>query len=245
MKRTHGTSLALVLAAALSSSTGAQTLRPRDVDALPVSTPTVVESYGTSPWEVGELRVPPGKGPFPVAIVIHGGCWTKGFAQMRNTSALADALTRDGVATWNIDYRQVGDEGGGWPGTFQDWGAGADHLRSLAHRYPLDLGRVIAVGHSAGAHAALWLAAREKLPAASAIRGARPLRIRAAVAIDGPRRPSAVRGPGRRNLREGRHRAAHGRNAPGGARALSRGEPVLAASPQSAAVPRHLCGSHA
>ena len=183
-----GAAFLLTLTVAGTAPPGwSQTMRPRDVDALAVSPPTLVERYGPSPLEVGELRVPAGRGPFPVAVVIHGGCWTKGFAQMRNTSALADALTHDGVATWNIDYRQVGDEGGGWPGTFQDWAAGADHLRSLARRYPLDLGRVIAVGHSAGAHAALWLAAREKLPPSSPIRGgADPLKVRAAVAIDGP-----------------------------------------------------------
>jgi len=178
--------VAILLAGAAAPPAHAQTLSPRDVDALPVSAPTAVESYGPGAVQVGELRIPNGKGPFPVAIVIHGGCWTKGYAQMRNTSALADALTRDGVATWNVDYRQVGEAGGGWPGTFQDWSAAADHLRILGRKYPLDLSRVITVGHSAGAHAALWLAARATLPAASPIRGAAPLPVRAAVAIDGP-----------------------------------------------------------
>lgn len=178
---------ALALVTISGAGTRAQTMGPRDVDALPVSSPTLVEGYGAAPVQVGELRVPTsGKGPFPVAIVIHGGCWTKGFAQMRNTSALADALTRDGIATWNIDYRQIGEPGAGWPGTFQDWGAAADHLRSLSARYPLDLKRVITVGHSAGAPAALWLAARRKLPTSSPVRGKDPLPIRAAVAIDGP-----------------------------------------------------------
>ena len=178
--------VAILLAGAAASVAHAQTMSPRDVDALPVSAPTAVETYGPAAMQVGELRIPKGKGPFPVAIVIHGGCWTKGFAQMRNTSALADALTRDGVATWNIEYRQVGEAGGGWPGTFQDWAAAADHLRVLSRRYPLDLSRVITVGHSAGAHAALWLAARATLPASSPIRGGAPLLVRAAVAIDGP-----------------------------------------------------------
>ena len=178
--------VAFVLAGAMAPAALAQTMSPRDVDALPASAPTAVESYGPDAMQIGELRIPKGKGPVPVAIVIHGGCWTKGFAQMRNTAALADALTRDGVATWNIEYRQVGEAGGGWPGTFQDWAAAADHLKALSRKYPLDLSRVITVGHSAGAHAALWLAARATLPATSPIRGAAPLSVRAAVAVDGP-----------------------------------------------------------
>jgi pimeloyl-ACP methyl ester carboxylesterase len=160
--------------------------RPGDVAALPASEPALVEHYGPAPEQVGELRLPPGKGPFPVAIVIHGGCWTKGFATRRGTAAIASALSDKGLATWNVDYRQLGDPGGGWPGTFEDWGAASDFLRVLARRYPLDLGRAIVVGHSAGAHAALWVAARRRLPVASQIRGADPLPVRAVVAIDGP-----------------------------------------------------------
>ena len=76
--------------------------------------------------------------------------------------------------------------GGRGPGTFLDWAAAADHLRKLPGSYGLDLGRVVAVGHSAGAHAALWLAARHRLPAESPIRGGSPLKLKAVVAIDGP-----------------------------------------------------------
>jgi acetyl esterase/lipase len=168
------------------SSAPAREVSPEEVDRLPASKPTVVAQYGSGVAHKGELRLPPGKGPFPVAIVIHGGCWTKGFATLRNTAPIATALTRKGIATWNIEYRQLGEDRAGWPGTFQDWGAAADHLRQLARLYPLDLKRVVAVGHSAGAHAALWLAARPKLPANSAVRGAQPLPLKAAVAIDGP-----------------------------------------------------------
>lgn len=107
---------------ALAASTGlsAQNMRPGDVDALPASQPDLIEAYGSDSFQVGELRLPKGKGPFPVVEVIHGGCWTKGFATRRNTAALATALTTMGYATWNIEYRQVGDQGGGWPGTFRD-----------------------------------------------------------------------------------------------------------------------------
>ncbi len=176
----------LACATMIAAPASGRDMRPSDVDALPSTPPTAIGRYGADPLQVGELRVPKGKGPHPVAIVIHGGCWTKGFATRRNTAALASALAAKGIATWNIEYRQVGDPGAGWPGTFRDWGAAADHLRALARTHRLDLGRVVAVGHSAGAHAALWLAARKTLPAASEVRGADPLPLKAAVAIDGP-----------------------------------------------------------
>ncbi|WP_404369374.1 alpha/beta hydrolase family protein [Sphingomonas sp. MMS24-J45] len=176
----------LIAALALPTLATARDMSPEDVRKLPATAPTLTEAYGADPHEIGELRVPKGKGPFPVAIVIHGGCWTKGFETIRGTAPIASALAAKGIATWNVEYRQIGDPGGGWPGTFIDWANGADHLRTLAKRYPLDLKRVIVVGHSAGALAALWVAARPRLDPAITVRGSDPLRVRAAVAIDGP-----------------------------------------------------------
>ena len=128
----------------------AQTMTSQDVDALPASKPALVEAYDPDQLQFGELRLPQGSGPFPVAVIIHGGCWTKGYATLRNTAPLASALTAHGIATWNIEYLQVGDPGGGWPGTFLDWGSAADHLRVLAKSGPLDLTHVVAVGHRQG-----------------------------------------------------------------------------------------------
>ena len=76
---------------------------------------------------------------------------------------MSAALTDAGVATWNIEYRRIGDPGGGWPGTFEDAAAAIDHLREIKDFYPLDLDRVVTTGHSAGGHLALWLAARHRL----------------------------------------------------------------------------------
>ena len=141
----------LVAAAVLGSATAhAEPLKPREVDKIPHAGPDQIISYCHDPAQFGELRVPAGKGPFPVAIVIHGGCWMK-FADLYNTAPMADALRNAGVATWNIEYRRADQEGGGWPETFQDIAAAADHLRTLAGSYRLDLNKVIAVGHSAGA----------------------------------------------------------------------------------------------
>jgi acetyl esterase/lipase len=161
-------------------------LGPDDVNRLPSSRPTATIAYGHDIHQMGDLRLPAGKGPFPVAIVIHGGCWTSGVADRRNTAALATALTKRGIATWNIDYRALGDTGGGWPGTLQDWGAAADDLRLLARTQPLDLKRVIVVGHSAGGHAALWLAGRRHIAKTSPLAVANPLPVMAVVDLDGP-----------------------------------------------------------
>lgn len=170
----------------LSTAAAGQGLSPADIDKLPEIAPTLVESYGKAAQQFGELRMPAGKGPFPVAVVIHGGCWTKGLSTVRNTSPIASALAAKGVATWNIEYRQVGDAGGGWPGTFLDWGAAVDHLRTLGKKHPIDLSRVAVVGHSAGAHAALWVGGRGRLPKGSEIAVADALPLQAVFAIDGP-----------------------------------------------------------
>jgi len=138
--------------------------------------------YGDDPLQFGDLRLPPGGGPHPVAIFIHGGCWKAKF-DITHSSKLTKALARNGIATWSLEYRRVGNEGGGWPGTFTDIGSGADHLRSIAADHLLDLDRVIAMGHSAGGHLALWLAARGRIPADVAIAAADPVALRGVLAM--------------------------------------------------------------
>jgi acetyl esterase/lipase len=118
--------------------------------------------YGTAPQQFGDLRLPKGPGPFPVAIVIHGGYWRSAYS-LEHIGHLCAALTRAGVATWSLEYRRIGDPGGGWPGTCDDVLRGAEQLRELEARYPLDLNRVVATGHSAGGQLALWLAAQHKI----------------------------------------------------------------------------------
>ena len=144
--------LALALAVARDRRPSSSCARPTSTR-LPSKPADARIAYGADSLQFGELRLPNGKGPFPVAIVIHGGCWVHGYAAANNAAPIADALRDAGVATWNIEYRRRDNPGGGWPGTFLDVASAADSLRSIATRYPLDLSRVIAIGHSAGGSA--------------------------------------------------------------------------------------------
>ena len=189
--------LAIAFAALMCSTAPAfsQHLDPDSLSKMPVPAPTHTEPYGVDPLEYGELRVPKGRGPFPLVVIIHGGCWTSGFATLSYLRPLAADLEAKGVATWNIEYRQLGDAGGGWPGTFEDWAAATDHIRALAKTYPLDLSRVVVIGHSAGASGALWIAARPRVPAGSPLHSDHPVKIAASIAIDGPGDLTAFIGP--------------------------------------------------
>jgi acetyl esterase/lipase len=98
---------------------------------------------------------------------------------------MADALRKEGIATWNIEYRRLKQPGGGWPGTYLDVGQAVDHLRALADKYPLDLARVVVVGHSAGAHLAMWTGIRLKLQKSSPLFMPNPLTVRGIVNLAG------------------------------------------------------------
>lgn len=188
-----------LLTFALSASLGLLTAADAQAQGLPPTEapdPTAVSSYGPLDLQNGELWLPEGEGPFPVAITVHGGCWLARLGQGTLRPAAA-ALARDGIATWNINYRRLGHDGGGWPGTFLDVGAAIDHLREVAREHPLDLNRVAIAGHSSGAHLAVWAAGRTALPTDSEIRGAAPLPIGAAVGIDGPMDLASWREDGR------------------------------------------------
>ena len=177
----------------LSGALWAQDKTPADLLKMPVAPGARRIAYGSDPLEFGELRVPAGKGPHPVVIVIHGGCWLARLKSYDERAVALDlvrplsaALTEAGFATWNLEYRRIGNAGGGWPGTFQDVARGADHLRKLAGENRLDLTRVVAIGHSAGGHLALWLAARGKLPKSSDLYAKDPLPVKGVVDLDGP-----------------------------------------------------------
>ena len=132
--------------------------------------PTAKIAYGPGPQQFGELWLPDTPGPHPLVVMIHGGCWTKSIAKLDIMNPAAEDLRRRGLAVWNIEYRGVDEEGGGYPGTYQDVSAALDRIGGFAEEAELRLERVIAVGHSAGGHLALWAAARRKIVSGPLVR---------------------------------------------------------------------------
>ena len=116
--------------------------------------------YGSDAHQFGDLRLPKGNGPHPVVINIHGGFWRNEY-DLTHAGHLCAALTAKGVATWNLEYRRVGDEAGGWPGTFSDITNGYRFIAQLPKRYHLDAEKVVVMGHSAGGQLALCLAGHQ------------------------------------------------------------------------------------
>jgi acetyl esterase/lipase len=143
--------------------------------------PAPVVRYGGHPDQVANLHLPAREGgPWPVVVLVHGGFWRERWDRT-TTTPLARDLAARGLAVWNIEYRRVGQEGGGWPGTFEDVAAAVDALAEVPEA---DVSRVVSAGHSAGGHLALWLAGRGRLPAGAP--GAEPrVRPRAAIALAG------------------------------------------------------------
>jgi acetyl esterase/lipase len=175
------------LALMLINHVHAQSLSFRDILQRPAIKADERISYGTDPLQFGDLWLPFTKdanmGPHPVVVLIHGGCWLAELPGVELTHFMADDLRKNGFAVWEIEYRRIGHSGGGYPGTFLDVAHGTDHLRKIASKHNLDLNRVIATGHSAGGHLALWLAARPRLPDSSALKLSSPLAIHAVVGV--------------------------------------------------------------
>ena len=144
--------------------------------------------YGSDASQFGDLWLPSGAAPargWPVVAFLHGGWWSSGY-DLGYGGFLCRAMRDAGVAVWSIEYRRTGVTGGGWPTTFQDAAAGFDHLAVLAEGLHLDLGRVVAVGHSAGGHLAFWLAGRAHVPESSVLHLPQPrVALRGVVGLAG------------------------------------------------------------
>jgi acetyl esterase/lipase len=193
----------------IKSSTGQQqgtAANSEEILTLPAPGEGVeIHSYGAGKYQFGELRLPeraPEQGAqkaaaeaqqrqrrrqqgYPVVIGIHGGYYRARYG-LGYFGHVCAALTEAGCATWNIEYRRLGNRGGGWPGTFQDVAAATDYLRTLAaNGYPLDLDRVIAMGHSAGGHLAAWVAGRRRIAQGSPLYCPDPLPIKAVISLAG------------------------------------------------------------
>jgi acetyl esterase/lipase len=168
----------------------------KDLLARPQPAATQRVHYGDAPSQFGDLWLPSGTGSHPVLVMIHGGCWRADLPGLELMTYAAEDLRQHGFAVWNIEYRRLGEPGGGYPGSFEDIANGVDRLRELANANRLNLGNVIAAGHSAGGHLALWAAARRRLPKASPLYRDNPLSIKAVVSLAGIGDLSAYRAQG-------------------------------------------------
>jgi acetyl esterase/lipase len=134
-------------------------------------------TYGRDPSQFADLRVPEGDS-LGTVVLLHGGSWLAQYG-VAELEPLADALTSAGCATWNLEYRRLGN-GGGVPATLQDVAAGIDRL--AGDDLPAGIAdRVVVVGHSAGGHLAVWAASRnERTPG-----GRSQVRLRGAISLAG------------------------------------------------------------
>jgi acetyl esterase/lipase len=182
--------LALIaLTPAVTAAEPAKLLTWDDFTSRAKPAPDATIAYGPDHMQKIDLWLPAGPRPkgkrYPTVLMVHGGCWTTSIADRSLMNWVADDLRKSGYAVWNIDYRGVDRTGGGYPGTFQDTAHAADALRDNAGKYGLDTKRVVAIGHSAGGHLALWLAARPRLPKDSPLRTAKPLKIAHVISLGG------------------------------------------------------------
>jgi acetyl esterase/lipase len=120
-----------------------------------------------------------------VAILVHGGCWSREFGGIRQMRSIAAGLSDQGIAVWNIEYRRADEAGGGYPGTYQDINDALASLELAAPRLQLDLVHLVAIGHSAGGQLVQWMAGRERLPANSPVHAPLPLPVREIISLGG------------------------------------------------------------
>ncbi len=132
--------------------------------------------YGQHRQQFGDLRVPNCRGPYPLAISLHGGFW-RPLHNLNHMAHLCEALRSFGVATWNVEYRRMTENETDWRLTTADALAAVRFARTLPTE--LDWTRIIVLGFSAGGHLALWTAAHDlgfPLRAAVSLAGAVDLR---------------------------------------------------------------------
>ena len=131
-----------------------------DILSQPQPPPDERIAYGDDRNQFLEVRLPRTNGPHPVLLNIHGGYWRAKY-DLAHAGHLCEALRAAGVATFNTEYRRVGNAGGGWPGTFEDIRSAYRFVQQEHSRFHLNPDKLVVMGHSAGGQLALCLAAHE------------------------------------------------------------------------------------
>jgi acetyl esterase/lipase len=118
-----------------------------DVLQLPITEVAQPRDYGSSSQHT-VVNIGGSDSSRGVVTLIHGGCWSNAYDR-NHTFPMAEALSTMGYDVWVPEYRRVGDEGGGWPGSLEDIIAAVGFVTDKTGHQP------ILVGHSAGGHLAL------------------------------------------------------------------------------------------
>ena len=103
MKRINAVATWALLTVTNSSLAYADPVELSAFVALKRPAPTEVIEYGTAPSQAVDLFLPTGDGPHPLAMSIHGGCWsvtTAGREQLRHLGA---ELAKQGIAVWSTN----------------------------------------------------------------------------------------------------------------------------------------------
>ena len=149
-----------------------------EIQALEYSAPNEVVPYGAGEHQFAEYWHPGTSEP-ALVILIHGGCWSNEYG-LDNIRALASKLKGSGYAVWSTEYRRVGDVGGGWPGTFEDIADSLNYTDKLSN---VNQRAKFVMGHSAGGHLALWVAAAGHLPLESPLGKRMKTQIQGAIGL--------------------------------------------------------------
>jgi acetyl esterase/lipase len=144
------------------------------VVALPANNKYLKLAYGTAPFQFGQLYLPPGTGrgatKAPLVIFVHGGCWLNAY-DIKHSNAFSEALAKTGYAVWSLEYRRIGDEGGGWPGSLTDVQQGIAFAQTSLAGFGVDSSRIVISGHSAGGQLALLAGSKNAGPAIVSVIG--------------------------------------------------------------------------
>jgi acetyl esterase len=115
--------------------------------AAPIDKNDVVYAHPDGKQVVLDLHVPDGPGPFPAAILIHGGGFDQG-SKSTNVRPLFEPLANAGFAWFSVDYRLA--PGAHFPQSIDDVFSAIRWVKANAAEYHVDVSRIALIGESAG-----------------------------------------------------------------------------------------------